>query len=131
MYDPTRGGLMLGGYEADPVQYDPTALPARFDIADLTLDPGVLRHLADSVREQLPIFQRVPVEIGVRVHRGGLPTMTADGEHTIGPVPGVRGCVACMWPGDVAWVDCPSHQPLAMRWQRGSSMARRRWIYRR
>jgi glycine/D-amino acid oxidase-like deaminating enzyme len=23
--------------------------------------------------------------------RGGLPTMTADGAHTVGPVPGVRG----------------------------------------
>jgi glycine/D-amino acid oxidase-like deaminating enzyme len=88
---PDEGGLMLGGYEDDPVQYDPAALPARFDIADLALDLGVLRRLADRVREQLPIFQRVPGEIGVRVHRGGLPTMTADGEHTVGPVPGVRG----------------------------------------
>jgi glycine/D-amino acid oxidase-like deaminating enzyme len=88
---PDAGGLMLGGYEANPVQYDPAALPARFDIADLELDLQVLRRLADRVREQLPIFQRVPREIGVRVHRGGLPTMTADGEHTVGPVPGVRG----------------------------------------
>jgi glycine/D-amino acid oxidase-like deaminating enzyme len=88
---PDQGGLMLGGYEADPVQYDPAALPARFDVAELALDLGVLRRLADSVREQLPIFQRVPGEIGVRVHRGGLPTMTADGEHAVGPVPGVRG----------------------------------------
>ncbi|HEX5326688.1 MAG TPA: FAD-binding oxidoreductase [Acetobacteraceae bacterium] len=88
---PDEGGLMLGGYEADPVQYDPAALPARFDIADLELDLGVLRRLADSVRTQLPIFQRVPDQIALRVHRGGLPTMTADGEHTVGPVPGVRG----------------------------------------
>jgi glycine/D-amino acid oxidase-like deaminating enzyme len=88
---PDQGGLMLGGYEPDPVQYDPAALPARFDVADLALDLGVLRRLADRVREQLPVFQRVPGEIGVRVHRGGLPPMTADGEHTVGPVPGVRG----------------------------------------
>jgi glycine/D-amino acid oxidase-like deaminating enzyme len=88
---PDAGGLMLGGYEADPVQYDSAALPARFDIADLELDLQVLRRLADRVREQLPIFQRIPREIGVRVHRGGLPTMTVDGEHTVGPVPGVRG----------------------------------------
>jgi glycine/D-amino acid oxidase-like deaminating enzyme len=88
---PDAGGLMLGGYEADPVQYDPAALPPRFDIADLELDLQVLRRLADRVREQLPIFQRIPREIGVRVHRGGLPTMTVDGEHTVGPVPGVRG----------------------------------------
>ena len=88
---PDGGGLMLGGYEADPVQYDPGALPTRFDIADLPLDFGVLRRLTDSVREQLPVFQRVPDEISLRVHRGGLPTMTADGEHTVGPVPGISG----------------------------------------
>jgi 4-methylaminobutanoate oxidase (formaldehyde-forming) len=39
----------------------------------------------------LPVFQRVPDEIKLRVHRGGLPTMTADGEHTVGPIPGVHG----------------------------------------
>ncbi|HEY6434279.1 MAG TPA: FAD-binding oxidoreductase [Acetobacteraceae bacterium] len=88
---PDEGGLMLGGYEAEPLQYDPGALPARFDIADLELDLGVLRRLADSVREQLPVFQQVPETIKLRVHRGGLPTMTADGEHTVGPAPGVQG----------------------------------------
>ena len=88
---PDEAGLMLGGYEQTPLQYDAQALPARFDVADLPLDLGVLRGFADSVREQLPVFQRVPHEIGLRVHRGGLPTMTADGEHTVGPVPGVRG----------------------------------------
>ncbi len=88
---PDDGGLMLGGYEADPVQYDAAALPTGFDIAELELDFGVLRRLADSVRQQLPVLQRVPGEIAVRVHRGGLPTMTADGEHTVGAVPGVRG----------------------------------------
>ncbi len=67
------------------------ALPARFDIADLPLDLGVLRGFADAVREQLPVFQRVPDEIGLRLHSGGLPTMTADGEHTVGPMPGVQG----------------------------------------
>ena len=88
---PDEGGLMLGGYEPDPVQYDAAALPRRFDIAGLELDFRVLRRLADSVREQLPVFQRAPGEIAVRVHRGGLPTMTADGVHTVGPVPGARG----------------------------------------
>jgi glycine/D-amino acid oxidase-like deaminating enzyme len=37
------------------------------------------------------VFQRVPDEIPLRVHRGGLPTMTADGEHTVGPVREIRG----------------------------------------
>ncbi|MGH7118611.1 MAG: NAD(P)/FAD-dependent oxidoreductase [Acetobacteraceae bacterium] len=88
---PADGGLMLGGYEPDPLQYDPGALPARFDVAALPLDLSVLRRLADSVGEQLPIFQRVPRDIPVKVHRGGLPTMTADGEHTVGPVPAFPG----------------------------------------
>ncbi len=88
---PDEGGLMLGGYEPDPLQFDPAALPAGFDVAELRLDFSVLRRLADSVREQLPIFQRVPQEIPLKVHRGGLPTMTADGEHTVGPVPSVPG----------------------------------------
>jgi glycine/D-amino acid oxidase-like deaminating enzyme len=88
---PDEGGLMLGGYESDPLQFGPAELAARFDIADLPLDLSVLRRLADKVREQLPIFQRVPHEIPLRVHRGGLPTMTADGEHTVGPVPSIPG----------------------------------------
>jgi glycine/D-amino acid oxidase-like deaminating enzyme len=88
---PDDGGLMLGGYEQNPLRYDAGALAARFDIADLPLDLSVLRGFADAVREQLPVFQRVPDEIKLRLHRGGLPTMTADGEHTVGPVPGVRG----------------------------------------
>lgn len=88
---PDEGGLMLGGYEQNPLQYEVGALPARFDIADLPLDLGVLRRFAYAVREQLPVFQRVPDEFKLRLHRGGLPTMTADGQHTVGPVPGVRG----------------------------------------
>jgi glycine/D-amino acid oxidase-like deaminating enzyme len=88
---PDGGGLMLGGYERNPLQYGAHTLPARFDVADLPLDLGVLRGFADAVREQLPVFQRVPEEVKLRVHRGGLPTMTADGQLTVGPVPGVRG----------------------------------------
>src|SRR5205807_546596 len=32
---PEKGGLMLGGYEPDPVQYDTAALPAGFQMKDL------------------------------------------------------------------------------------------------
>jgi 4-methylaminobutanoate oxidase (formaldehyde-forming) len=92
---PDEGGLMLGGYEQTPLQYDGRDLPARFDIDEMPLDLDVLRGFADAVREQLPVLQRAfqagPRAVKLRVHRGGLPTMTADGEHTVGPVPGVRG----------------------------------------
>ncbi len=84
---PEKGGLMLGGYEPDPIQHDMRGLPSSFQIGDLTLDLNVLRRLADTVVTQFPILR----EFRVREHRGGLPTMTADGQHVVGPVPGVRG----------------------------------------
>ena len=84
---PEKGGLMLGGYEPDPVQYDMRDLPADFQIENLELDLSVLRRLAESVAPQFPIFR----DVAVQEHRGGLPTMTADGEHVLGPAPGVSG----------------------------------------
>lgn len=84
---PEKGGLMLGGYEADPVQYDPRVMRPGFRIEQLDLDLAVLRRLADSVYDQLPVFR----DVKVSEHRGGLPTMTADGEHVLGPAPGVQG----------------------------------------
>src|SRR5205085_10372138 len=82
-----RGGLMLGGYEPDPVQVDTRALPPGFQIADLALDFAPLQRLTDEVREQFPILQGAEVA----EFRGGLPTMTADGRHVVDRVPGVRG----------------------------------------
>ena len=84
---PEKGGLMLGGYEPDPVQYDMRDLPADFHIDNLALDLSVLRRLAEGVAAQFPIFR----DVEVREYRGGLPTMTADGEHILGPAPGVSG----------------------------------------
>ncbi|MGH7104142.1 MAG: NAD(P)/FAD-dependent oxidoreductase [Acetobacteraceae bacterium] len=84
---PADGGLMLGGYEPAPVQADMANLPAGFSVADLTLDISVLRRLAEQIGEQFPIFR----DVAIKEHRGGLPTMTADGEHILGPWPGLRG----------------------------------------
>jgi len=84
-----RGGLMLGGYEANPKQYDLQVLGPAFRIADLDLDIDVLRNLARSVQDQFPIFQRP--DLAIAEHRGGLPTMTIDDRYILGPVPGVRG----------------------------------------
>jgi glycine/D-amino acid oxidase-like deaminating enzyme len=84
-----RGGLMLGGYEPDPVQVDVAALPPSFDIADLPLDVEVLWRLARSVSEQFPIFQDPALRIAE--HRGGLPTLTVDDRYLVGPLPGVAG----------------------------------------
>src|SRR5204863_8436590 len=81
-----RGGLMLGGYEPDPVQVD---APGDFDLADLTLDIDVLWRLARSVHEQFPIFSDPSIRIAE--HRGGLPTLTTDDRYLVGPLTGVRG----------------------------------------
>ena len=80
-----RGGLMLGGYEADPLQLD---VPPD-DVTDLPLDIDVLWRLAASVREQFPIFQDPAIR--VVEHRGGLPTLTMDDRYLVGPLPGVPG----------------------------------------
>src|SRR5207249_1103171 len=84
-----RGGLMLGGYEPDPVQVDAATLPPAFDVADLPLDLEVLWRLARSVREQFPIFQEPTIRVAE--HRGGLPTLTMDDRYLVGPLPGVAG----------------------------------------
>src|SRR5437660_171793 len=80
-----RGGLMLGGYEPDPVQVE--AVPD--DVAGLPLDIEVLWRLARSVREQFPIFQDPALRVAE--HRGGLPTLTMDDRYLVGPLPGVAG----------------------------------------
>ncbi len=84
-----RGGLMLGGYEAEPLQPDLAALGPSFEMADLPLDIEVLWRLARSVREQFPIFQDPAIRVAE--HRGGLPTLTTDDRYLAGPLPGVAG----------------------------------------
>ena len=84
-----RGGLMLGGYEPDPLQLDMAALPPSFEIRELSLDIEVLWRLARSVSEQFPIFQDQTIRVAE--HRGGLPTLTTDDRYLVGPLPGVAG----------------------------------------
>jgi 4-methylaminobutanoate oxidase (formaldehyde-forming) len=84
---PCDGGLLWGGFEESPRQFDMDSLGATFQISDLELDREVLRRLADDVKRQMPVLLDAPV----REHRGGLPTMTADGQHIIGPAPAARG----------------------------------------
>jgi 4-methylaminobutanoate oxidase (formaldehyde-forming) len=84
---PCDGGLLWGGYEAEPRFFDMDALPSGFRMPDTPLDADVLWGLADEVRAQLPVLREAPV----REHRGGLPTMTADGQHIVGPAPAARG----------------------------------------
>ena len=80
---PCDGGLMLGGYESEPLLLD--EVPA--DVTQMPLDLGVLKVLAASVSMEFPIFANLD---GATL-RGGMPTMTLDDEHIIGPIPGVDG----------------------------------------
>src|SRR5206468_1921955 len=61
-------------------------LPETFRIEDLPLDLTVPQRLAESVATQFPVFR----DVALQEHRGGLPTMTADGDHVLGPAPGAK-----------------------------------------
>lgn len=84
---PCDGGLLWGGYEERPRFFDMDTLGPDFDMAGTPLEADVLRGLAEDVRRQLPVLS----EARVREHRGGLPTMTVDGQHLVGPAPGASG----------------------------------------
>jgi glycine/D-amino acid oxidase-like deaminating enzyme len=84
---PCQGGLLWGVYEEEPRFFDTQSLGENFDIKDMPLDMEVLRSAASEVKDQLPILQTAKL----REFRGGIPTMTADGHHILGPAPGVKG----------------------------------------
>jgi len=84
---PARGGLMMGGFEADPLPVDPRTEPSEFDTDDLALDLGVLRKLAGQLEAEVP----QALTGLVAEHRGGLFTMSPDGRFVAGPVPDVPG----------------------------------------
>jgi 4-methylaminobutanoate oxidase (formaldehyde-forming) len=84
---PCDGGFLWGVYEERPRFFDMNALGGGFQIKDMPLDAGVLWYYAEDVKPQLPILLKAKI----REHRGGIPTMTADGQHIVGPTPAVRG----------------------------------------
>jgi len=79
---PARGGLMIGGFEANPLPVDPRARPASFSTDDVPLDLGVLQAMAAQVAGEIPAAGSAPVA----EHRGGLFTMSPDGRFVVGPV---------------------------------------------
>jgi glycine/D-amino acid oxidase-like deaminating enzyme len=83
---PNRGGLMVGGFEADPLALDPADQPASFSTDDVPLDPAVLERLAAQVGREVPLATAAAAEL-----RGGLFTMSPDGRFVAGPVPDVPG----------------------------------------
>jgi glycine/D-amino acid oxidase-like deaminating enzyme len=83
---PARGGLMVGGFEPDPLPVDPRAEPASFSTDDVPLDLGVLRAMAAQVSAEAPLAAGPVAE-----HRAGLFTMSPDGRFVAGPVADVPG----------------------------------------
>lgn len=81
------GGLLWGVFEDRPRLCDMDTIGPGFEIKDTPLDAEVLRRAAADVKAQLPVLSAA----AVREHRGGIPTMTADGEHLIGPAPAAQG----------------------------------------
>jgi glycine/D-amino acid oxidase-like deaminating enzyme len=84
---PARGGLMFGGFEADPLPVDPRAESPSFRTGDLPLDLEVLRRMAGQVADEAPLAGETPVA----EHRGGMFTMSPDGRFVAGPVPDLPG----------------------------------------
>jgi glycine/D-amino acid oxidase-like deaminating enzyme len=84
---PARGGLMMGGFEADPLPLDPGEQGASFSTDDVPLDIGVLQAMAGQVKAEVPAASATPVA----EHRGGLFTMSPDGRFVTGPVPDLPG----------------------------------------
>lgn len=83
---PARGGLMVGGFEPDPLPLDPRLQAESFTTDDVPLDLGLLRKLAGQVAGEAPLAVGPVAE-----HRGGLFTMTPDGRFVAGPVPSLPG----------------------------------------
>jgi glycine/D-amino acid oxidase-like deaminating enzyme len=84
---PARGGLMVGGFESDPLPVDPRHQLASFTTDDVPLDLDVLRRMAAQVAGEAPAASSIPVA----EHRGGLFTMSPDGRFVTGPVPDLSG----------------------------------------
>ena len=84
---PCQGGFLWGGFEEAPRQLDMDALGATFHMKDTPLDAGVIRGMGERVKQQFPIL----LTAKIREHRGGIATMTADGQHIVGPAPGIGG----------------------------------------
>lgn len=79
-----NGGLMVSGFERSPAVVDDDDL--RHGVEGLDPDLERLRPIMEDMQLELPALRTAVVD-DVRV---GLPTMTVDGKHIIGPVPGVQ-----------------------------------------
>jgi glycine/D-amino acid oxidase-like deaminating enzyme len=71
---PCRAGLLLGGYESDPVQIPSESVGIEFTLDDVELDDLPLVRMRQAVTDLVPCLATT----GIAELRGGLPTMTPD-----------------------------------------------------
>ena len=83
---PNRGGLMVGGFESDPMPLDPREHEGPYDTEDVPLDSAVLSRLVGSVVGSVPAAAGPVAEL-----RGGMFTMSPDGRFVVGPVGALDG----------------------------------------
>jgi glycine/D-amino acid oxidase-like deaminating enzyme len=81
------GGLLVGGFEANPWSVDMQELPATFEVKDVPADLASLRHFTAALHPYVPIL----AEAFIVAERRGLPTVTPDGDFLLGDIPGVPG----------------------------------------
>jgi glycine/D-amino acid oxidase-like deaminating enzyme len=81
---PCRGGLMIGGYESQPLFVEASEYSA---VEALPLDATVIHELMARVELELPLARHTEIA----VLRGGLPTLTPDGLFLIDSAPELEG----------------------------------------
>jgi len=90
---PESGGLIVGIYEAEPVEYDMEKLPKDFDMGAMkagrdSMNVALLIHLA---QQRFPwINERTPMTVTT-----GIMTFTPDGKSLCGPLPEAPGLFHC------------------------------------
>ena len=107
---PARGGLMVGGFEADPLAFDVAAPPT-----SMPLDLGVLTRLAGLVEREVPASRGPVAE-----YRGGMFTMSPDGRFVLGPVPDVPGLWVASGCNGSGFSSSPALGEALARWISGT-----------
>ena len=83
---PSRGGLMYGIFEPDPLPFGPE--PGQTLTLDMVpVNRGVLHEARERILQSVPALRNATDQ----EQRAGLFTMTADGKFLAGPLPGIHG----------------------------------------
>ena len=90
---PEMGGLLVGSYEEEPVEYSMEALPEDFQMSEIRIQRDNLNValLIEAASQRFPfINERTPMSVTT-----GIMTFTPDGHALCGPVHDVEGLYYC------------------------------------